>query len=172
MADGKILVGFEKRNVLDPHEHLRFFLDCHYKRYVKHDPCQPIAALNGRQSLIARRVLMRREPRRPGRPDSTGQRDSASIGTRRTRPICFSPLSRPGGLTDGRAKLPGSPAKQIERCVISTFQVAESMALRASFANGRTCSGIENFGPGTIVLKLCNICDESPLGIRVNALSR
>ena len=53
MADRKILVGFEKRNVLDPHEHVRFFLDCHYKRHVQHDPCQPIAALNGRQSLTA-----------------------------------------------------------------------------------------------------------------------
>ena len=29
MGDRKILVGFEKRNVLDLHEDLRFFLDCH-----------------------------------------------------------------------------------------------------------------------------------------------
>jgi hypothetical protein len=63
MADRKILAGFEKRNVLDPHEHLRFFLDCHY---MKHDPCQPIAALNGKAILGSPgEYYMRREPRRP-----------------------------------------------------------------------------------------------------------
>ena len=40
----------------------------------------------------------------------------------------------------------GKSDKQIERCVIATFQVAESMG---SFASGSTCCGlaIENCGP-------------------------
>jgi hypothetical protein len=40
----------------------------------------------------------------------------------------FVPTSiRPGGLTGERAKLPGSQASKSGRCVISSFQVAESM---------------------------------------------
>ena len=33
----------------------------------------------------------------------------------------------------------GKSGKQIERCVISTFQVAKSMASKATFASGSTC---------------------------------
>jgi hypothetical protein len=33
----------------------------------------------------------------------------------------------------------GKSGKQIERCVISTFRVAESMGLRANFVNGSIC---------------------------------
>jgi hypothetical protein len=32
----------------------------------------------------------------------------------------------------------GKSGKKIERCVISTFQVAESMGFKGGFANGRT----------------------------------
>lgn len=37
---------------------------------------------------------------------------------------------RAGGNTGERAKLPGKSGKQIERCVISTFWVAESLGFK------------------------------------------
>jgi hypothetical protein len=36
----------------------------------------------------------------------------------------------------------GKSGKQIERCVISTFQVAESMGFKGDFANGSSCCGL------------------------------
>jgi hypothetical protein len=40
------------------------------------------------------------------------------------------------GNTGEPAKLPGTSGKQIERCVISTFQVAESMGFKGEFRQG------------------------------------
>ena len=45
----------------------------------------------------------------------------------------------------GHFKTAGKSGKRIERCVISTFQIAQSLATTvASFASGNTCSGLEN----------------------------
>ena len=33
--------------------------------------------------------------------------------------------------------------KQIERCVIASFRIAESMGFRANFANANTCSELD-----------------------------
>ena len=37
----------------------------------------------------------------------------------------------------------GKSGKQIERCLISSFQIAESMGFKATFANGKTCCASE-----------------------------
>ena len=36
----------------------------------------------------------------------------------------------------------GKSGKQIERCVIATFQVAESMGFKGDFRSGNTCCGL------------------------------
>jgi hypothetical protein len=41
----------------------------------------------------------------------------------------------------------GESGKQIERCVISSFQIAERMGLRGTFANGSNYCGSANNGP-------------------------
>jgi hypothetical protein len=38
----------------------------------------------------------------------------------------------------------GKSGKQIERCVISSFQIAESMGFKATFGNGRASCGLAN----------------------------
>jgi hypothetical protein len=38
-----------------------------------------------------------------------------------------------GGNTGERAKQPGSPASKSERCVISSFKIAESMGFKGDF---------------------------------------
>ena len=37
----------------------------------------------------------------------------------------------------------GKFGKQIERCVIATFRIAERMGFRGTFTNGSTCCGLE-----------------------------
>jgi hypothetical protein len=46
-------------------------------------------------------------------------------------------------------ELPGKGSKNIERCIISTFQSPRAWASGATFANGSTCCGlaIDNCGP-------------------------
>jgi hypothetical protein len=38
-------------------------------------------------------------------------------------------------------KTAGKSGKQIERCAISTFRIAESVGFKGDFANGSTCCG-------------------------------
>ena len=50
----------------------------------------------------------------------------------------------------------GKSGKQIERCVISTFQVAESMGFKASFGSGSTFCGLAISHCGCLGVTICH----------------
>ena len=78
----------------------------------------------------------------------------------------------------------GKSGKQIERCVIATFQVAESQAPGASFANGRNCcESVDNCFGDTLGFALvtlgffrCNFWKPAPptlnSSLRVSSVSQ
>jgi hypothetical protein len=78
-------------------------------------------------------------------PPHCGQQPRANLEKAADPPSSgFVPFAGPDGSIGERAKR--RKVWQIERCVISTFRIAESMASRATFANGSTCCGLENYG--------------------------
>ena len=115
------------------------------------------------------------------RPDTAGQRNS-----RKAADACFNrhpsnatDLSLTSIVREGNtgepAKLPGNQASKSSDASSRHSRSPKAWASEATFVSGSTCcaSAIEDSGPrGTIALKLCNLCDESPLGIRLHPLSR
>ena len=63
-----------------------------------------------------------------------------SIGTRRARPICLSPLSGAKGIPASTAKLPESPASKSSGVSSRRSRLPKDWIAGAILANGRNCS--------------------------------
>jgi hypothetical protein len=84
------------------------------------------------------REISRYEPRDFDRADTGSENgprktpDLTSIYTRGARPVCFSSLPIQEGVWR-TCETAGKSGKQIERCVISSFQIAESIGFKGEF---------------------------------------
>jgi hypothetical protein len=99
----------------------------------------------GHGMVVALVILATRGPLRRSEGRARNPKDPlrpGSIVARLARPIRLPPPSVPAGVPGGRATLPGKSGKQIERCVISTLQIAEDWIARAILAKGEELFGL------------------------------
>jgi hypothetical protein len=72
------------------------------------------------------------------------------------RAICFSSLSSEKGVPVSACDSSGKSGKQIERCLISSFQVAEGMGFNGEFGQWGTFCGLAISHCGCLGLTICH----------------